>query len=290
MVIGPTLHRDDADVQTAIKNLFVGSAPEKSGEFEGFWKLLAPAFQLVDDNHPDGRFIMDAGAFRYIRFNHRALRAFWLSGYIAWEGYRTVAENPVVELEHLDQFKEMLASFDAMISSDNPEMEPLPFGVAEPGNYADPNTDPQSRAAGEIATIATAWALLHEVQHIKHQQSGTGAIQSDPTQQHLEELSCDKFATEFLLEGAETYAKSQKVDVGLVNQKRRLGIYFALFTLTILAKDKWEETKTHPAVQDRIDAVCSIMSSNRSEIADAMAHTSFAVLRTHWPNAPGVFL
>ncbi|MBB91764.1 MAG: phage exclusion protein Lit family protein [Gammaproteobacteria bacterium] len=251
---------------------------------------MAPSFQLVDDNHPDGRFIMDAGAFRYIVFNHRALRAFWFSGYIAWEGYRLVAENPVVELDHLDQFQKMLASFDAVITSDNPDLEPLPFGVAEPGNYADRNSNPQSRAAGEIATISTAWALLHEVQHIKHQQSGTGANQSDPTQQRLEEFSCDKFATEFLLEGAETYAKSQKVDVALVNQKRRLGIYFALFALTVLAKHKWEESETHPAVQDRIDAVCSIMSSNKSEIADAMAHTSFAVLRTLWPNAPGVFL
>ncbi len=201
MVIGQKHHRDDVDVQTAVKNLFVGSAPEKYGEFEDLWKLLAPSFQLVDDNHPDGRFIMDAGAFRYIRFNHRAMRAFWFSGYIAWEGYRLVAENPVVELDHLDQFQKMLASFDAIITSDNPELEPLPFGVAEPGNYADRNINPQSRAAGEIATISTAWALLHEVQHIKHQQSGTGANQSDPTQQRLEEFSCDKFATELCPSG-----------------------------------------------------------------------------------------
>ncbi len=29
MVIGQKHHRDDVDVQTAVKNLFVGSAPEK---------------------------------------------------------------------------------------------------------------------------------------------------------------------------------------------------------------------------------------------------------------------
>jgi hypothetical protein len=77
-------------------------------------------------------------------------------------------------------------------------------------------------------------------------------------------------------------------DVVLVRRKRETGIYFALFTLTLLAKDNWDASKTHPAVQDRIDAVEAMMGTARDEIAKAIARTAFAALRTLWPTAPGV--
>ncbi|WP_224741848.1 phage exclusion protein Lit family protein [Bradyrhizobium sp. 2S1] len=101
-------------------------------------------------------------------------------------------------------------------------MEALPAGVAEPGSYADAGTEPQSRAAGELATIAVAWALLHEVRHIRHQREGTGAAPygSDATEKHREEFSCDEFATAFLLEQIE---QETKQPAELVRQKRQLG-------------------------------------------------------------------
>uniref|UniRef100_A0A973W6R2 Uncharacterized protein n=1 Tax=Bradyrhizobium septentrionale TaxID=1404411 RepID=A0A973W6R2_9BRAD len=103
----------------------------------------------------------------------------------------------------------MIAAFEKTISSDQPELEALPAGVAEPGSYADAGTEPQSRAAGELATIAVAWALLHEVRHIRHQREGTGAAPygSDATEKHREEFSCDEFATAFLLEQIEQETK-----------------------------------------------------------------------------------
>lgn len=36
---------------------------------------------------------MDAGSYRYIRFNHHVVRSFWIGAFAAWEGYRTVAES-----------------------------------------------------------------------------------------------------------------------------------------------------------------------------------------------------
>jgi hypothetical protein len=68
--------------------------------------------------------------------------------------------------------------------------------------------------------------------------------------------------------------------------KRRLGIYFALFGLTLLARDNWEDTSTHPAVQKRINAVIQAMGSSRSEMAYAIARVSFAALRELWPSVP----
>ena len=123
-------HREDDAVQTSIRNLFVGCVPEKGTELLELWRSLSPTFQLLQDTHHGERFVMDAGAYKFVRFNHRAVRAFWLAGYIAWEGYRVVAENPAVTSESLDRFKTMLRAFDDVISSDQSDEVALPTGVA----------------------------------------------------------------------------------------------------------------------------------------------------------------
>lgn len=284
-------YRDDDAVQSAVRSLFTGSAPERERELGQLWQLLSPSFQLTEDLHEGQRFVMDAGAFRYVRFNHRAVRAFWIAGYVAWEGYRAIAECPTLDAVDLTRFKALLDAFDGMISSDKPAEEPLPPSVAEPGDFPDHDANPQGRATAELATIAAGWALLHEVRHIKHQQEGTCAdpCETDPAMRHDEEMSCDAYATRFLLEQIDAYAGSAKVNPAQVSQKRQLGIYFALFALTLLTKDSWEASDTHPAVQDRIEAVRRAMLPHRSEIADAIAHASFAALRALWPDAPGPF-
>ena len=80
---------------------------------------------------------MDAGAYRYVRFNHRALRAFWIAGYAAWEGYRLVAESPDLQQLDMSRFSALTAAFEQVIGSDDPTVAPLPSGVAEPGLYPD---------------------------------------------------------------------------------------------------------------------------------------------------------
>ncbi|WP_369721320.1 phage exclusion protein Lit family protein [Bradyrhizobium sp. LLZ17] len=278
--------RDDHSLQTAVRDLFIGSAPERESDLVGMWKELDLIFQLTPDMHEGDRIIMDAGAYRYIRFNHRVLRAFWIGGYAAWEGYRTVAESPSLQALDLTRFRELVSAYESCLASTEADLEALPVGVAEPGQYPDANIDPQGRAASELATIAVAWALLHELRHIRHQREGTGADphSEDKSAKHAEELSCDAFATTFLLEQIDLYATGQSAD--LVRQKRQLGIYFGLFAVTLLAKDKWGESKTHPAVQVRIDAVRTLMADQKSDIAAAMAHFAFAVLGIVWPGAP----
>ena len=180
--------------------------------------------------------------------------------------------------------------FGRILINDQSDDGPLPQGVPEPGTFPDGAIFPQERAAAELANIALGWALLHEVRHIQHQQAGTGAdpyaIDTQPA--HQEEVSCDAFATVFLLEHIQQYAQIKSEDAVLVRRKRETGIYFALFTLTLLAKDNWGASKTHPAVQDRIDAVDAMMGEEQDEIAKAVAHKAFAALRTLWPTAPGV--
>jgi hypothetical protein len=245
---------------------------------------------LTGDIHEGERFILDAGCYRDVRFNHRVVRAFWLAAYIAWEGYRAIAESPLDAID-LGRFGALLAAFDAVLSSDRSYEEPLPPGVAEPGFFPDKENDPEGRAIAELATIAVGWALLHEVRHIRHQQECTSAdpYDEDPTERRAEELSCDAYAVEFLLQQVDRYAAAENVDPAEVARKRQLGIYFALFALTLVAKDNWGASQTHPAVQSRIDAARLAMAAQRSEIADAIAYSAFAALRKFWPSAPGPF-
>lgn len=283
--------RSDIHVQDAVKQLFIGGAPERSADLANMWLDLEPLFQLADDVHPDGRIIMDAGAYRYVRFNHRALRSFWIAGYTAWEGYRLVAESPDLQRLDTSRFAALIATFEQIIESDDPTVAQLPPGVAEPSHYPEGITDPQGRATAELATIAVAWALLHELRHIRHQRQGTGAdpFGDDREAKHREELSCDEFATTFLLEQIDVYAADEGVTVDSVLLKRQLGIYFGLFAVTLLAKDKWQASESHPSVQERLDAVRTIMEPRKVDLAAGIAHAAFAVLGQHWPGAPNPY-
>lgn len=281
--------RQDTQVQEAIKNLFVSSIPERKSELSTIWENLNPMFQMLPDVHPEGRFIMDAGLYRYIRFNHRVVRSFWIAAFAAWECYRTVAESQDVCNFDLEKIKALILAFDNTIKNDQSDEEPLPPGIPEPGVLPDKDTDPQGRATAELAIIALSWALLHEVRHIQHQQQNTSATDADsPECWRREELSCDAFATKFLLEQMQSYSIQTGYDSALVRRKREMAIYFALFALTLLAKNNWEESDTHPSVQDRINAVCALMGNDRDELAEAIAHTAFSVLRTFWPLAPTI--
>ena len=280
--------RQDEIVQQAIRKLFIGSVPERADELSSFWEDLDLVFRLLPDDHEDGRLIMDAGSYRYIRFNHRVVRSFWIGAFAAWEGYRAVAESKDFPKVDLTRFQELIAAFDAAIQNDQSDEAPLPDGVPEPGTLPDKNEDSQGRAASELSIIAVAWALLHEVRHIRHQREGTSASVHGDAQEarHREEFSCDEFATLFILEHVARYSDQSSDDPVLVRRKREMAIYFALFALTLLAKDSWEASDTHPSVQDRIDAVCRLMVDGGDELAEAIAHTAFATLRTLWSSAP----
>lgn len=134
------------------------------------------------------------------------------------------------------------------------------------------------------------WALLHEIRHLQHQQEGTGTVLGAPTaDRHVEELSCDEFATAFILQGVDEYARTQAVSADIVRQKRQLGIYFAMFAMTLIGVGHWEPSDSHPAMQARIDAVIRQMGNTGTAVPDAVAHAAFASLWTRWPDAPGPF-
>lgn len=281
--------REDDAVNDAVRNALLGSAPEREAELFQLWNLLGPRFQMTEDTHCGDRFVMEAGMYRYVRFNHRVVRAFWIAAFAAWEAYRAVAEASDLDAVNLQRLQLLIEAFDRVLGSDQPEFESLPDGIPEPGHYHD---SPALRAPGELATLAVGWALLHEVRHLQHQQDGDAADpdEEDPTRRHEEELSCDAFATRFLLDRVDDYARNMSVAPGAVRRKRQLGIYFGLFAMTLTARNSWGASRSHPAVQTRIDAVRTVMGSKRDEVAEAIATMAFAALHSLMPGAPGIML
>ena len=282
--------RSDAEVQKAAQNLFEGVVPERHHELSALWARYSPRFNLLTDAGPDGLFVLDAGLYREVRFNHRAMRAFWLAAYIAWEGYERIHELVTTDAANFDRFNEMVEIFFRLLKEDDPTSVKLPAGVPEPGVYPDRDDHTFGRAAAELATFAAGWAMLHEILHLQHQQEGTGtgpdALAAD---QHAEELSCDEFATTFILERVNEYALSQSVSADQVRQKRQLGIYFAMFAMTLIGAGHWEPSDSHPAMQARIDAAIKQMGNTGTAMSDAVAHAAFAGLWRQWPDAPGPF-
>jgi len=276
--------RNDHEVQEAVRHLLLGVAPERSTELQSFMETYPLRFNFLPDDGRDGKFVMEAGNYREVHFNHRVLRAFWVATFAAWEGYRVCAEAD----EDLTSFRALLTCVRSVLEAADPEQVPLPDGVPEPGQLADQTNHPQARAAGELAMFASGWALLHEVRHCQHQIDGTSTTwEKDAAKKHEEELSCDAFATEFILSQTGNYAQAHAVDRQKVEQKRQIGVNFALFAMAVISRDKWAATDTHPSMQQRIDATWGHLRGNSPNLtALVISMMAFETLHAEWPEVP----
>lgn len=284
MHAAPTPPRNDDEIQVAVRNLFLGAVPEREQELAQIWSQYQLRFNLLPDHGRDGLFVMDAGAYRDVRFNHRALRAFWVATFSAWESYRACAEGDT----DLTRLRCLLDSVSAILTADDPTMVQLPPGVPEPGQFVDPDEDAQARAAAELAVFATAWALLHEARHIQFQQEGTSALEdANADALRAEELACDDFATAFIVDRIHQYAQSQGVSEAMVAQKRQAGVFFALFGMTVIGRGSWSESATHPSIQDRIQSTWDrIAQQNLNQNAALLGACAFMSLNQVWEGSP----
>jgi hypothetical protein len=277
--------RGDAQVQTAARALFDGCAPERRAELDSLWQQFAPEFQVHEDDHPNGPFLFDAGAYKYVRFNNRAMRLIWLGAFIAWEAFSATPMDQQTAPNWTRLNKMLTVFYDILVATD-PDTVSFPSGVPSPGAYLDGEANPQERATAELATIASGWALLHEFCHVQNQQGGTAAAGDDEDGIRAEELACDAFAAIFLTERIDEYAAANGYPGDKVRCKRQLGIYIGLFNIALLTKGHWGESATHPALRNRIDAVKAIFGPNREPEADHVAELAFQALGCVLPGAP----
>lgn len=283
----PNENDREHQLQDVTKALFTGVAPERQKELEAFWNDFSVQFKILDDGGPDGSLVMDAGGYVYIRFNHRIMRLFWLSGFLLWEAYCALHHFSITGKTDIARFKELLDCFEATRVANDVDAVAWPTGIPMPGELVEHKTGDPGRVGGELAIFAVSWALLHELRHLIHQQKGTSAPMDDKERSREEELSCDDFATTFLLERCAEYASSQAANPSIVCAKRQTGVYCALFAVTLLTRGNWDRVDTHPALQTRIDNVLNkIESLGLSRVATLIAASAFGALKLEHPSAP----
>lgn len=273
--------RSDSTVQGAIKSMFLGIAPERTDELERLWRDNDLRFHVLPDDGPEGSFIMDAGKFRDVRFNHRVMRAFWVACFAAWEAYRLCAEDD----SDFSNLGAMLSAVSEILAAENSESIELPNGIPSPGTLE--GLPWEQKAPADLAVFAVGWAFLHEVRHIRHQREGTSAPRDDVELRRQEELSCDEFATNFLLSSAEKYAQIEGVNISKVMQKRQAGIHFAIFALTVLSRENWTASDSHPAMQTRIHRSWETMQEHSlNVVAAGLAIGGLISLSQMWDGVP----
>lgn len=191
-------------------NLFLGIAPERKDELLSLWDSYGPEIKLEEDSDSQGepQIYMEAGLYKFVRFNHRTVRLFWISAFIVNEGQKQV-EQAIVNNDWKDfhRFIELVEFFKTTMSSNDYLNLPMPLDIPQPGEYKNYEDAPELRAVEDLATFSAGWAFLHEMKHIIHQQDGTGAPNNGTLEEyHKEEASCDEFATNFMLEKTDIYS------------------------------------------------------------------------------------
>lgn len=273
--------RSDAEIQEGTKKLFVGVTPERKDELESFWDDYQLEVRLYSD---DCGLLMEGGAYRYIRFNHRMLRATWVAAHAAWEAYRWAEEEIYgANGASTSRIEELLNLTIRIRDAPDAEAEPL-LGVPEPGCFP---TDVERGGPAQIAGFAAGWAMLHEMKHVMIQQDGESSPDpSDREARRAEEFICDAFAATFIVEKAGEYVAETGDCYSSVRKKREAGVYFGLIAILILSYPSWGETDNHPEQLARIDAVRKIFSPNDTNDALLMCATALKGIQQIWPDAP----
>lgn len=279
-----------ATLREAVHEMLLGVAPERTTELQRYWEDFGLQIRILDDDGPDGPIVLDAGGYVFIRFNHRIMRLFWLGSFAMWEGYVAFQHYAATQETSVAKFSEILDCFEATRTATDVDAVPWPTHVPPPGELADHVPGNPARVGGELAIFGVGWAVLHELQHLLHQQAGTAAPWDDREACKREEHSCDAFATTFLLARIAEYAAATGQSASVISDKRQMGIYCAIFSMTLLSRANWEPGERHPALQERVDAIAAVLDQHRmSKVAAIIAVSAFVSLKLAYPAAPDPF-
>lgn len=243
------------DMSEAVWTLFDGVVPERNDDLKKLFDRYQPRFTLVDDLDDDGlpALVMRGGVYVHVHANHRVFRLFWYGCYVVWDAYAEGAHALLEGREaRPEALKGLVALLEQTLRAPDPTQVVWPAGYPEPGDLRPAGASNEVIAAGELATFASAWALLHELRHLQHQQEGTSSTDGSRIEKHKEELDCDRYAARFLLDQIDTYSNSTGDDPNKVRQKRRLGIVFGLLVLSAMKGQHQDASETHPSSRERL--------------------------------------
>jgi hypothetical protein len=165
-----------------------------------------------------------------------------LPGELALSAIRAAPDQPAADraLESARRKAEELRTIESVEAFVWPADVPAPGGA--------PPNKVEDTAAVHLVKLATAYAFLHEVHHVKLAADGRR-----PADLKDEELECDRFAREFLMGKVTEYAAVSKQDELAVRNKRLTGIALGGYVLVeITPRERRSASSTHPPLALRL--------------------------------------
>lgn len=251
----------------AVETIILASAPEKEIELKRLWTEYSPHFVLLDDR---SGFRLEAGPYGIVQFTSRTMHQLWLLSFAAWRAlhafqsllhlaYHTTSgiHLPLNALTQIPDQAEVEHTYARIVDGVRTLNR-----VETAGEFIWPPTIPhptpttsfattEDQASFELCAIATAFAFLHEMRHVTL--AADGSASPDPK---LEELECDRFAREFLLDSIGEYAVSSGDPEYKVRLKRAAGVALnAYFILVLTPPVLWCGSEKHPSVRERFEGI-----------------------------------
>lgn len=257
------LYMNEISTEQAVKRLILAAAPEREEEFNALWDEFSPQIELIEDKEG---FSLEAGAFELILFNHKSMAQIWLLGfaaqyaYHAYLPYLTLSQlsklpitsddfNGYIETKQVvDEARKLLEQTIELNKTHSIDEFSWPKNVPEPSN-GKPN-DVNGSMVFDLLCMGGAYCFLHEIKHVMFKQS------EESIGSHDEEMQCDAFARQFLLEKIVVYSQKSGYPAELVKTKRAMSIGLtSLLILTLTPNNQWFASNSHPSVLDRISAL-----------------------------------
>lgn len=251
----------------AIGELILEAAPERRTELVNLWQKYAPQFSHISDKNG---FEMEAGPWGLILFTPRTMGQIWILGFAAWRALEAYCPyvllcseiDPSIMPDVPDQvetaLEEELRKAEELQDISCIDAFEWPSVIPEPSSNLPKAV--RERAIVDSIKIASAYVFLHEVQHVVFASSG-----ARPLDRKAEELECDRFARDFLLERIPEYCTVTGYAEDAVLDKRLIGLALGGFILLQVTKDR-DGSESHPAVAERLHG----LTQNNG---DAKAHS-----------------
>jgi Peptidase U49 len=273
----------------SIDRIILASAPERETDWKELCARYKPSFHLLPDN--TGVTLQARGT--NVELDSKTLAWIWLLGFAAWRAFCLYGPNLLLRSTDETLFKDRVRSADPnyleaeaaydtilYVTRDLPKVEYLNESAGWPAGVPHRQSDKagfdiQQQAAFDLTMIATAYMLLHEMRHIMFNVDDT--LLSPPE----EEMACDQFARDFILDNVDCYVMKSGEPVDRVLMKRAAGIALGAYIV-----HEFTPTQAifgdveHPPIADRLAAlVARIPASVSGDFWVFMASLLVAIMK-----------
>jgi hypothetical protein len=199
-----------------------------------------------------------------IGYSAYGVELLWAVAYVTWLFYEHREEGPVDTEDESTDIGQAVAMLRWGLTDRRQDLT-----GAWPSTFPTPSPSPAYASvvhvANELAAVAIAWILHHEINHIKL--GHVVYIPSDLSKQN--ETEADRVATEYILPGAR-----ERVE----RSKRALGIVIATLTLVAIDLNRRSfASDTHPESYKRV--IANLETVHLFDEHDAVRHVACVMLK-----------